>query len=177
MRLKEALDILHLGSKFNIDKISSYPECQGEGRDAMIPVGYLPFVIINSATGGLKRNDARQAVEEYITFIGIPMPSIWSGDKFYIVQHEDSGKLKAGTTGMSMDIRLANIERYHAGTFVVRLVIAGQPTFEEKFKNFARRFKTTPPNNADHAVGKTEWYRNAPEVEKFICEQNANLRQ
>ena len=177
VRLKDALDILHLGSKFNTDKIGSYPECQGEGCNAMIPMEYLPFVIINSATGGLKKPEARQAVMEYIDFMGIPMPSIWNGDKFYIVQHKESGKLKAGTTGMRMSIRLANIKRYHAGTFVVRLVLARQPTFENNFRNIARRFKTTPPNNPDHAVGKSEWYENVPEIENFIREHQLETVQ
>lgn len=66
VRLKDALDVLSLGSLANVKKISAYPECQGTGRDAMIPVEYLPFVIINSATGGLKKPDARQAVREYM---------------------------------------------------------------------------------------------------------------
>lgn len=175
--LKDALDILYLGSKFNIDKIGSYPECEREGRNAVIPIEYLPFVIINSATGGLKKPKAREAVMEYMDFMEIPMPSIWSEDKFYIVQHKESGKLKAGTTGMSMNIRLANIKRYHAGTFVVRLVLTRQPTFENNFKNIARRFKTTPPNNPDHAVGKSEWYKNVPEIENFIREHQSEALQ
>ena len=168
--LKDALSILYLDSPVNVEKIGAYPECRGEGRYAMIPIEYLPFIVINAATGGLKRLDARKAVKEYIDFIGIPMPSIWSGEKFYIVQHNESRKFKVGITLWPMDKRLQQISRYHDGTFSKCLVIPtnNASSIEKNFKRAAEKFKTTPPNNPNFAVGKSEWYKDVPAIQNFI---------
>lgn len=98
------------------------------------------------------------------------MPSIWNNEKFYIVQHDKSGKFKIGITLWPMKERLAEIQRYYKGTFSVRLVIPTDKasSVEKNFKRAAKKFKATPPNNPDHAVGKSEWYENVPAIQNFI---------
>ena len=149
------------------------PECVSEdsGETGKFHVSHIPFLAMAAMNRNVKKPETRAALREYLDFLGIPYLSIWPS-KFYVVLHAESNKVKIGNTDTSIETRIASINRFHKGTVEVLMVIDVDESiitrFEEIVKDFLADSHTTPPNNADYAIGKGEWYLYDKTVKKFV---------
>ncbi len=147
------------------------PECISDGNTGKFPVDCVPFLAMTCMNRNVKKPEKRAALREFLDYLGVPYLSIWPS-KFYVVLHAESNKVKIGNTDTSIKERIVSIERFHKGTVEVLLVMDLDGDIITWFEDFVKKLladsHTTPPDNADHAIGKGEWYHYDKTVKLFI---------
>lgn len=178
VKLKDIANVLQFGVP-TIMKYSKIPECIVKDGTPKVPVSCMTFLAITCMNRNVKKPETRNAICEYLDFIGMPYMNIWQS-KFYIVFHPESNKVKIGNTDTAIEDRIRQIKRYHGGTVKVLLVLSlsgNVIAFENSVKERFKYLKTSSPNNESYAVGKNEWYHYGTIIEDFINEyQHLNIK-
>lgn len=149
------------------------PECVKDGGTYKFPISCVPFIACNYMNRSVKNCCTRDALREYLDYIGLEYLNIWADTKFYILHHVDSNKVKIGITDTALEKRVHEVTRYWEGQTDVLLCHTDERdvdpiNVEFDVKSKFSHLKSEPPSEVSGAPGKDEWYDYSEEIEDFI---------
>ena len=162
-----------------VSKVKSDHGCVMKDNLPKYPVEELLFFVIRCMDRGVKIQEKREALVEFLDYIGVPHTPVWD-TKLYLVYHSETNKVKIGVTDTEGGLRLREIIRYHKGDMKDQsdMRIIFMMDVEEhpiRFENFVKEqfaeLHTDAPSNTEHAVGKGEWYHFSDAFVEFVNER------
>lgn len=154
-----------------VRRYAGCPECIEEGGTPKVPVSHMLSMALPFLNRGVKSHKIREALREYLDFIGVPYLNVWHQSRLYIVYHAETDRVKIGVTDTPLKERVRWINKFLSeGEMQTLLVLATDGDVQEFESAVTSQFvhlSAESPMTAKVA-GWTEWYRYDEAVKDFI---------